>query len=70
MASATVELINHEYTQNGDAMDADDGNVPDLYDVNMKTNDITWSQIIGGCIGNVLEWFDFAIFGYLASEVS
>ena len=25
--------------------------------------DITWSQILGGSIGNILEWYDFATFG-------
>ena len=31
---------------------------------------VSWSQIIGGSVGNVLEWYDFAVFGYLASELS
>jgi len=30
---------------------------------------MTCSQIIGGSIGNVLEWYDFASFGLLASEI-
>lgn len=32
-------------------------------------SNITCSQIIGGSIGNVLEWYDFAAFGLLASEI-
>lgn len=31
--------------------------------------DITWSQIIGGSVGNILEWYDFGTFGMLASEI-
>eukprot|EP01043_Picozoa_sp_COSAG02_P098592 COSAG02_NODE_34733_length_479_cov_0.731579_1_plen_73_part_01 len=26
--------------------------------------------LIGGCIGNFLEWFDFALFGLFATEIS
>eukprot|EP01084_Bolivina_argentea_P093687 168455_1 len=54
---ANIELINR--TQNHD-------NDTPIHDKNIE---ITWSQIIGGSIGNILEWFDFAIFGYLASEI-
>ena len=31
---------------------------------------VTLSQLIGGSIGNVLEWYDFAVFGYVANELS
>ena len=31
--------------------------------------DVTWSQIIGGSIGNVLEWYDFITFGMLAPQI-
>eukprot|EP01084_Bolivina_argentea_P189911 326488_1 len=35
----------------------------------IQHRDITWSQIIGGSVGNILEWYDFATFGLLASEI-
>ena len=33
-------------------------------------HDVTWEQIIGGCVGNVLEWYDFGVFGFVTSELS
>eukprot|EP01084_Bolivina_argentea_P287461 493268_1 len=30
---------------------------------------VTWTQIIGGSIGNILEWYDFAVFGFLAQPI-
>ena len=35
---------------------------------NVRDN-ITWKQIIGGTVGNVLEGYDFATFGYLVTEI-
>eukprot|EP01084_Bolivina_argentea_P256307 431486_1 len=31
--------------------------------------DVSWSQLIGGSIGNILEWYDWSTFGLLASEL-
>ena len=35
-----------------------------------KDIEITWKQIIGGSVGNTLEWYDFSIYGFLANEIS
>jgi len=28
-----------------------------------------WRHVSAGCVGNVLEWYDFAIYGYLAAAI-
>ena len=29
-----------------------------------------WKTVLAGAIGNVLEWYDFALFGYFAPVLS
>ena len=31
---------------------------------------VSWDQVVGGCIGNILEWYDFGVFGFLTTELS
>lgn len=57
--SSGIELI-AKSTENDDDEDMD--MIKPMYDEIHQ--DITWSQIIGGSIGNILEWYDFATFGY------
>ena len=33
-------------------------------------NKVLMKALIGGCVGNFLEWFDFALFGLFATEIS
>eukprot|EP01083_Nonionella_stella_P001634 4662_1 len=72
--SSGIELIQQEIANNINH-NADPADSPDTAwsDVSKtmyhQMKDITWLQIIGGSVGNILEWYDFATFGLLASEI-
>ena len=59
-ASSAIELIEKK--------DDDKTDVTNSMDMEISKQihrDISWSQIIGGSIGNILEWYDFSTFGYV-----
>lgn len=55
---SAVELIDKSTTEIDD-----DNNTFEQQIHKEMHQDITWSQILGGSIGNILEWYDFATFG-------
>ena len=69
MATQSIELnLIHSDASTIETEDADSMQISKaLYDETHP--DISWSQIIGGSVGNILEWYDFATFGMLASEI-
>ena len=45
------------------------GNSPEINTINSAGSDTRRKVILAGLIGNVMEWFDFAVYGYFASII-
>ena len=45
------------------------GNSPEINTIDSAGSDTRRKVILAGLIGNVMEWFDFAVYGYFASII-